>query len=219
MKTFSAPWANELAAGRGNDIGAVKIATATPFLVWGGVGNLNLTDHGVTETYVGIGGKGLVAATASQLGGGEQSLELRLSGIEPEVLAMVQASDVRNAAVVVWRLGFDAAGVTLLDSQVYARGRVNQLARVETAKGEAAISCTVITAASGSGRATGRMRADADQRLISGTDGGMRRVTMAGDITLALGGKPPQRAANALPGVSGYGGLVGGVLDKLIQTI
>lgn len=209
MKIFSDPWKAELAAGGGNDVGAVKIDCDPPFRVWGGYKTLELE----AEDYLPIGAKGLVKVSESAVGGGERSIELKLSGLDPDVLSLIDATALRGAPVVIWRLGFDTSARVLLDAQVYDRGKVDRLIRQETAGGEASLMVTVMSAARGGGRATGRVAGDADQRLIDSDDGGMRRVSLAGDLTLAWGGKPPARAANVLPGGQQWlQGVVDGVL-------
>lgn len=209
MKTFSTAWQAELDAGRGITSGAVKVESTPAFRVWGGYGDLTIAG----ETYIGIGQNGLIEATGSQLGGQEQAVELTLSGVDPDILALVDASAVRKARVTIWRLGFDASATVLLDARVFARGVVDNLKRECTPGGAATLKCVVETAARGLGRVTGRLRSDADQRMVNSADGGFSRVTQAGELTLAWGGKPPARTSNALPGTlvaGGGGGLVNG---------
>ena len=210
MKIFSDPWKAALAAGGGNDVGALKVACDPPFRVWGGYRTLELE----AEDYLPIGAKGLVKISESAVGGGERSISLKLSGLDPDVLSLIDASELRGAPVVIWRLGFDTSARELLDAQVYDRGKLDRLIRNESAAGEATLEATVMSAARGGGRATGRMAGDADQRLIEATDGGMRRVSLAGDLTLAWGGKPPARAANVLPGGQQW---LQGVVDGILK--
>lgn len=195
MKTFSSALLTALANGDVLTAGAVKIEASSPFRVWSGYGDLTIGG----ETYAGIGQAGLIRATGAQLGGAEQALELSLSGVDPDVIPLLQDFEVRNAAVTVWRLMFDGAGTTLLGSHVFARGRVDGLPVEETPGGSSTIRCRVETAARGMGRATGRSRADADQRRVSATDGGFQYVTGSPGRELAWGGKPPARAGQSLP--------------------
>ena len=53
-------------------------------------------------------------------------------------------------------------------------------------------------AARGLGRKTGRVRSDADQRLIKETDGAMRAITYASEKLLYWGGEKPARAGSSL---------------------
>lgn len=199
MKTFSAPLQAALASGDVIAVAAVKVATAEPFLVWGGYELLTLDG----DDYVGIGSTGMVTVTGGQLGGTEQALVLSLSGVDPDVIPLIEQADVRRAPAAVWRLFFDGNGATLLGAHIYARGRVDGLTIDETPGGEANIRCSVETAARGMGRQTGRMGADADHRMIDATDGAFRFVTAAPSKTLSWGGKPPARAMNALPNTEG----------------
>lgn len=211
MKTYSAAAQAALETGAVMTAGAVKVATATPFRVWSGHGELALGSP--AEAYAGIGDHGLVSVTSSRLGGTEDGIDLTLSGVDPDAAALIDHADVRNARVTIWRLLFDSSGRNLLDASVFERGRVDKLPREDTPGGTSTIRCKVETAARGLGRRTGRMSSDADQRLIQATDGSMSRVTQAGDLTLAWGGKPPTRAGLALPGTSG-GDFKGGGNDR-----
>jgi len=195
VKTFSELFKAALAAGSVTSHGAVKLAATDPFRVWGGVGPLELEG----EDYQGIGDAGLVTVTGSQMGGTEDGIELALSGVDPNTADLSTTVFVRNARATIWRLGFDESGEVMLDAQVFERGRVDKLGWRDTPGGEATITVAIETAARGLGRKTGRSTADADQRMIDGDDGSLSRVTQAGELTLAWGGKPPARVAQTLP--------------------
>ena len=209
MKTFSTAAQTALAAGAVMTAGAVRIAISPLFAVWGGDGALTLSG----ESYTGVGHHGLITVTGSRLGGAEDGIELRLSGVDPDLAGLVAATDVRGAPVWIWRLLFDLSGTSLLDATIFEMGRLDRLTTEETPGGTATIVAAVETAARGLGRRTGRMTADADQRMVLSTDGALSRVTQAGELTLAWGGKPPARVTQTLPGLGGLlgGGLVGGV--------
>jgi hypothetical protein len=177
-------------------VGAVKLALTTgPWCVWGGYGDLTLAG----DTYVGIGDRGLVSMDAGQLGAAEQGATLALSGVDPDALALVNTLSVRSAAAVLWELLFNQSGTTLLSARVRRRGRVDRLTQEDLIGGSSKISASIEGAVRGLGRRSGRMRTDADQRLVIGSDGGFKAVSYAGEVTLNWGGKPPQRAASALP--------------------
>lgn len=200
MKAYSPELDAALLEGEVISVGAVKIATAeSPALVWGGHGSVELDG----EVYTGIGQAGLISVTGGQLGSAEQSIDLTLSGVDPSVLSVLSQIDARRAPVVIWRLFFSGTGATILGAHVFARGRIDGLSTEETAGGTATIRARVESAARGLGRQTGRMRADADQRLVDGNDGGFQWVTQAPSRQLAWGGKPPTYAAAALPNAIG----------------
>lgn len=197
MKTYSSQTLDALDAGAVITVGAVKIETEAGFRVWGGDGLLDLDG----ETYIGIGDRGLVQATASQLGGSEQSLELILSGVNSDVVPIIQAARIRNAPATVWRLLFNASGSTLLAAHKFRRGRVDALPIEDTPGGLAKITARIEGAARGLGRQTGRLRSDADQRMVDASDGAFQWVTQAPLRSLAWGGKPPARiSSGVLPG-------------------
>ena len=199
MKTYSDPAKAALAKGDVTSHGAVEILGTDPFRVWGGAGVLPLGG----EDFQGVGDAGLITVTGSQMGGTEDGIELALSGVDPNTADLSTTNLVRNARATIWRLLFDGAGETLLDAQVFERGRVDQLSWKDTPGGEATITTAIETAARGLGRKTGRSTADADQRMIDGDDGSLSRVTQAGELTLAWGGKPPARVTQALPTTGG----------------
>lgn len=177
-------------------VGAVKLALTTgPWCVWGGHGPLVLSG----DTYVGIGDRGLVSVAGGQLGAAEQGATLSLSGVDPDALALVDTLTVRGAPAVLWELLFNQSGSTLLSARVVQRGRADRLTIEDQIGGASTITAAIEGAVRGLSRSSGRMRTDADQRLVVGTDGGFKAVSYAGEITLNWGGKPPQRAASALP--------------------
>jgi hypothetical protein len=140
------------------------------------------------------------------LGSAATNVELTLSGIDPETLALLDAEEVRRAAVTLRRLIYAGDGRTLLDIEVFQRGRLDQLSAVETIGGTAALAAMIETAARGLGRRGGRMRSDADQRLIKADDGFFKHASYAGEKTLYWGGRPPANAGQALGAATGATG-------------
>lgn len=209
MKSFSADTLAELEKGTAIVSGAVKIDCVPPVRVWGGYGTLQING----ENYDGIGDRGMAQVTGSVLGGAEQNVTLSLSGIEPDVLELLDASSVQGAPVTVWRLIFKGDGRTLLAAHVFTRGRLDDLPVEEVIGGTATITAMVETAARGLGRRGGRMRTDTDQRLVSSTDGFFKHVSYAGEKQLAWGGKKPARAGSVL-GVGGGSGGGGGGFEQ-----
>lgn len=186
MKSFSDEYLDALEAGGVIDVGAVAIyCQPDPVLVWGGYGDIILDG----ESYRGIGDRGLVSASGAAIGGQAQNLTLSLSGIDPDNLALFSAMTLRDAPVKVWRLGFDSSGTKLLDASVYSRGRLDQVPREDAEDGTATLRALVESAAMGLGRQSGRRNSDADQRLISPTDGSMKAVSYAPKKQLNWGGK------------------------------
>ena len=197
MKTYASGAVSALAAGHVLAVQAVRIGTSTPFRVWGGAGSLTLN----SETYVGIGDAGLVSVMGAQLGGTEDSISLSLSGVDPTATGVLDGLDsARGASALIWRLLFDPSGELLLDATIWERGRVDAIQMKDIPGGTSTIACTIETAARGLGRQTGRITSDADQRLILSTDASLSRVSLAADVSLAWGGKPPARASSVLTG-------------------
>ena len=206
MKSIAPAALAALEAGEAIITGAVEIACDPPVRIWGGW--YDITFDG--RTFEGIGDRGLVRVAGGALGDAAQNIEMGLSGIDPETLALLDASEVKGAPAILWRLIFDQSGTTLLGFNVWARGRLDTLARDEEVGGTASIVSPLETAARGLGRRGGRMRSDADQRLIDASDGFFKNVSYAGEKTLYWGGRRPARAGAALPGSSSGGGFGSG---------
>ncbi|MEG3177056.1 hypothetical protein U1872_12510 [Sphingomonas sp. RB3P16] len=202
MKLFSDDAVAAILKGDAITTGAVEIMTEEPIRVWGGYGVQTLDG----EDFDGIGDAGLASVSGGALGGAEQNVTLELSGVEPEVVAMFDASTLRRVVAVLRRLIFDSSGHTLLHAEVFTRGTLDQVPVEETPGGASTIKAMVETAARGLGRRGGRMRTDADQRLIKADDGGFKSIAYAGQKNLYWGGKRPATASSALPGGGAAGG-------------
>lgn len=192
MRTISASAIAALADGTALVSGAVKIACTPAMLVWGGYGQITLNG----EIYTGVGDNGLAQLSGGSLGDSEQNISLSLSGIDPNTLALLSDAGVQRAPAQLWRLIFDGSGTSLLDAQIWTRGRLDKLTVTETIGGKATISASIEGAARGLGRSGQRMRTDADQRLINANDGGFSTVSAAGQKTLYWGGKLPISVTN-----------------------
>lgn len=201
MKLFTDTAKAAIRRGDAIVAGAVEIMCDPPVRLWSGEGNLPLDGH----IYLGIGDRALAQVSGSAIGGAAQGLSLSLSGVDPDVIPLVDADELRGCGVACWRLIFDSSGTQMLDAHVFDRGRVDAAPTDETVGGEATIGVTVEGAARGLGRRGGRMRTDADQRLIDASDGGFSRVSYAGARTLYWGGQKPATAASALPVTTGAG--------------
>lgn len=197
MKDFGPDAMAAIASGRVMSVGAVHIATSPDVLaLWGGYGELELPDApGVT--FLGIGDRGLIRATGAALGGADQGISLELSGVDPALLPLIDPLAAKRAAVVCWRLLFDTSGTQLLAAPIFTRGRVDQVKVREVPGGTATITCLVEGAVRGLGRAGGRMRSDADQRLCDPDDEGFAGVSHAGETVIYWGGKPGQTSQEA----------------------
>ena len=212
MKVMSPEALEALAAGRAVVSGSVRFdIPGDPIRVWGGHGEIEIEG----EAYVPLGDHGLIRTTAGSVGTAAQGMTLELSGIPTAALSTINARLLRGVGVVVRRLIFDQHGRDLLDVSVHARGRVDHAPKTEAAGDTSVIAVTVHGSARGLGRKGGRMRSDADQRLILSTDGGLKHISYAGERTLYWGGKPPQRAGSAIPNSGGFPGGDGSLFRRL----
>jgi hypothetical protein len=174
-----------------------------PIRVWGGHGPLTISG----DVFQGIGDRGLAQQTAGAIGGVAQGMTLGLSGIEPEVLALLDdAEDLRGAATVIYRLIFANDGKTVLDAHVFDRGRLDTIDSDEVVGQAAAITAAVESTARSLGRSLARLRSDGDQRLISSLDGYFAQTAYAWQKELYWGGKKPARTASAVGGSTSGGG-------------
>jgi hypothetical protein len=214
MKSFSVAALAEIAKGTAVVTGAVEIACDPPVRVWGGYGTIEIEG----ENFLGLGDRGLAQVSAATLGGAEQNVTLSLSGVEPAALELLDASEVQGAPVALWRLIFKGDAKTLLSGHVFTRGRLDHLPIEDVVGASATIKALIESAARGLGRSGGRMRTDADQRLIDPTDGFFKHVSFAGEKLLAWGGMKPAAAGSVLPGAgSGGGGGRGGIYQMQHQ--
>lgn len=206
MKSVSPAAISAMTDGTAITTGAVKIACSPVVRVWGGYGSITLGG----ETYDGIGDRGLIIVSGGMIGDSEQNVSLSLSGVEPDVIALFDASAVQGAPVQIWELTFDGSGQTMLDAQIIKAGRLDTCNIDETVGSTSTIIASVETQARGLGRAGQRMRTDADQRLIDSGDAIFKAVSFAGNKTLYWGGQKPSSASTLgwtpLPSASAYGG-------------
>lgn len=201
MKTLAPAALAALEAGTAIVSGAVEIGCTPIVRVWGGWHELTFDGR----TFLPIGDRGLAQVAGGALGDAAQNITLILSGIDAETAALLDATGLQSAPAVLWRLIFSGDGNTLLDADVWARGRLDTIEREEEIGGTAKITAQLETAAKGLGRRGARMRSDADQRLLDANDGFFKNVSFAGEKTLYWGGRRPARAGSALPGVGGGG--------------
>ena len=194
MKSYPVEALTALHLGLARIGAAVEIVLEEPVRVWSGHGPLTIEGNAYTP----LGHRELAVGRSAALGGAAQNTSLVLSGIEPAVLELLDAADLRSAPVVIRTLIFDASGRTLLHAYVEERGRIDRVPVRETPGGTASITLEVEKAARGLGRKTGRVRSDADQRLIKESDGAMRAITYASEKLLYWGGEKPARAGSSL---------------------
>lgn len=205
MKIIAPSALAALADGSAIVIGAVKIEVPGGDVIrlWGGHGPLSIP--GEAAPFEPIADRALVQVAGGALGGAAQAITLTLSGIDPETLEIDDSDTAARAPTTLWRLIFSQTG-ELLDANIWARGRLDQIAREDEVGGTATISAVLETAARGLGQRGSRMRSDADQRLVKANDGFFKNVSFAGEKTLYWGGRRPATAASALGGGSAAGG-------------
>lgn len=204
MKIFSPAAMAEIRKGTAIVSGAVEILCRDPIRLWGGYGRLPIEG----ETYEPIADRALAQVSGQALGGAAQNVNLTLSGIEPEALELLDAEEVKRAPATLRRLIFSGDGKRMLDQHVFTRGRLDPLTVRDVIGGAASIATSIESAARGLGRRGGRMRTDADQRLIKSDDGFFKNVSFAAGKVLYWGGQKPATAAQATGAIpaSGYAG-------------
>lgn len=212
MKTIAGSALAALEDGTAIVAGAVEILGTPAVRGWSGYGPITFDGR----TFDPLGDYGLVRVAGGALGGSAQGITLTLSGIEPSLLALLDASGVQGASTTLWRLIFSGDGQSLLDFHVWARGRFDQLVTEEKVGESAALTAQLETAARGLGRRGARLRSDADQRLVKANDGFFRNIAFAGQKTLYWGGRKPASAASAVGGGRPSGWLSGGGRNELV---
>lgn len=215
MKTLAGPAMTAIIDGTARIAAAIEILAAEPVRAWSGLGVLPFGG----EDYLPLGDQSIGIADGATLGGIAQNTTLTLSGIDPELLVLLDPAELKGAPVTIWSLIWDTSGTILLDAFVHRRGRVDRVPVRETSGGTATVSVEVESPGRGLGRRTGRMRSDADQRLIDAADGGMRHVSFAAEKNLYWGGRRPARAGSVLgdgsgPQSGGYQGPGGALRER-----
>jgi hypothetical protein len=197
MKTFALAAMLAILAGEAVVTGAVQISPrdgSEPIRVWGGYGVYSLGGH----DYLPLGDRGFAQRTAGAIGGLAQGITLTISGIEDAALALLEPDEVKGASVVITRLIFASDAKTLLDAQIFERGRGDAISLDDTIGKSSAVNYAVESAARSLGRSGARMRADSDQRLIDPDDGYFKNAAYAGQKQLFWGGKRPTTGAAAV---------------------
>jgi len=175
---------------------------------WSGHGNIEIGGN----VFLGLGDRSFVQQSAGAIGGVAQGLNIGLSGIEPNVLTLMEdVASFRGASVVVYRLIFKPGGKIPLDAHIFDRGRIDTIQSDETVGGPASIVVAMESAARGLGRSLARMRSDADQRLISSLDGYFSQTAYAPEKELYWGGPRPVSTGDAHGGA--VAGTIGGTGD------
>ena len=186
MKDYSPEAVAALASGEAIVTGALAIYCDPPVFVWGGIGPTEI--DGDIYLWVDDGSIGL--STGGSIGTSEQAMTLSLSGIDPDIAALFDASEVQQAPAKVYRMIYDGSGKQRLDSRVFRRGRVDSAPVEDVIGGTSTITISIETSARGMGRRGKRMRSDADQRTIDPLDGFFKHCSYAGTKTVYQGGKP-----------------------------
>lgn len=198
MKTIDTDAMTAIEAGEALVTGAVQITPRDPLLdpirLWGGYGVIQIDG----EDYLPLGDKGFAQQNSGAIGGVAQGLTLGVSGIEAAALDLLDADEVKQGSVILYRLIFASDGTELLDAHLFDRGHVDKVDTVETVGGTATINVAIESAARGLGRDGARQRSDSDQRLINATDGYFKFTAYAAEKALYWGGKRPSRAGSAL---------------------
>lgn len=191
MKLYGDAAIAAMASGEAIVTGALAIYCDPPVFLWGGVGTMELDD----DTYLGVDDRSVGQVTGGSVGGAEQNVEITLSGVDSDALALLDAASLRQAPAKLYRVLFDGSGTDLLDARVFKRGRLDDIAVVDVQGGSATITLSLESAARGLGRVGKRMRSDADQRLIDPNDGFFKHVSYAGTKTIYFGGQPSSASA------------------------
>lgn len=193
MKAYSDAALAAIADGSVIVSGALAIYCDPPVFLWGGQGSCTIDG----DVYLGVDDRSVGQVSSGAIGGAEQNVEITLSGVDPEALVLLDAAELNSASAKVYRLLFDSSGTVPLDCRIYKRGRVDSVKTQEVIGGRATVTLSIESAARGLGRQGGRMRSDADQRLIDPLDGFFKHVSYAATKVIYFGGKPSSAAATA----------------------
>lgn len=201
MKDYSAETIAALESGEAIVSGALAIYCDDPAFVWGGPWPIELDG----DVYTPLDDNALGSMIGGQIGGTEQKTTLKLSGVDADALALLDAGGLSQAPAKLYRLVFAGDGRTLLDARVVKRGKIDDVVVEDIQGGKATVQISLESAARGLGRSGKRMRSDADQRLIDPMDGFFKHVAYASTKTIYFGGQPSS-AGRSVGGSAGGGG-------------
>jgi hypothetical protein len=210
LKTINSTALTALTEGTAIVAASAAIYTSSPAFVWSGYGDLVIG----SDTYTGIGDAGTVSPVNMEAGGLESGLQLALANFDPYVNTLIAAEDLRGKPAVLRRLIFDSHGTTLLDSNVFFRGRVDQVNLKEMIGGNADAVISVEGSARGLNRNGNRIANLDDQITVSATDTSFERIATSPTVILYWMGKEPVRASQSV-----NGGLLGSIWGRVTDGV
>lgn len=181
--------------------GAVRFDFDQTYRYWSGWGDLDVAGLG---TFEGIGAGVLLAPIATSLGSGASGVMITLSGLTPELAALVTAQNYRERPAQLWRLWFAADRVTFLGAKRFYAGRVGPIAKEYEIGGTVSLAIPIEGGALAWSRAGARNVSAPDQALLGGpNDKTLRKVGSVAEKQLNWGALPPGAAGASVPSTPG----------------
>jgi hypothetical protein len=180
---------------------AVRFDFDQSYRYWSGWGDLDLAGLGRFE---GIGAGVLLAPIGTTMGSGASGIMLTLSGLTPELAALVTSQNYRERPAQLWRLYFAADRVTFLGVRRFYVGRVGPIAEEEEIGGAVSLAIPIEGGALAYSRAGARNVSAPDQALLGGpNDKTLRKVGSVAEKQLNWGALPPGAAGASVPATPG----------------
>jgi|LakMenEpi03Aug12_release.lakeMendotaPanAssembly.Ray.scaffolds.fasta_scaffold01641_16 hypothetical protein len=203
MKTLNSSALAALESGECVIAGAVQLTFSTTYRFWSGVGDRTYDG----QTFVGVDAPVLIVPITSEAGAGTDGVQIGVSALDTTIAASIDSENYHQKPAILWRWIFSADGLTLLDGEVFFRGRVDTVTIREETPGQSALVFAIEGAGRDMDRRGARVRSNTDQRVLGGSsDGGMKHISTAGIRSLYWGRAVPATAIGAsVGGVSPFG--------------
>jgi hypothetical protein len=168
--------------------------------IWTGSTNREFTIGGETRTYLGGGGVLQIENIVSATGLDIRNQRAALNGLFPEVLALSEDYDARQAPVEIHRAFFSTETLELLDApQRLFKGTIDKAVTTRAeAGGTATVELTMVSTARNLTQVLAARQSDASQQLRSG-DRFLRHADISGEVPVVWGEAGPSDPPRPLP--------------------
>lgn len=197
MRTISTDALNALDSGWFEVRCLLKItldSPEAPFCIWDDVGNIAVGG----DTYFGAAGRFTAQAATSTKDQSVRNLDVTLSGLDADALALISASNWHQRPILVQRAIIAIGAPQVLNLMPEFSGFLDQAIIRETPGGTSTMIFRCESASRAFDRGNARKRSDADQRLRDASDGFFKFAATAVSRPIEWGSVPAQKPKSGL---------------------